>query len=88
MAVLCMKGTEPRQYHVWPGRENDEWNMRGLVDSCIQWYMYHNLSKISPPLFLNEVVAKGPFLLKVLPPIYAVVHAFRASKKHRRSSSV
>ena len=57
-------------------------------------YMYHNLSKIgppskiSPPPFLNKVVAKGPFLLKVLPPIYAVVHAFRASKKHQRSSSV
>ena len=28
--------TEPHLYHVWPGRENDAWNMHGLVDACIQ----------------------------------------------------
>ena len=37
MAVPCMKRTEPRLYHVWPGRKTDAWNMHGLVDSCIQW---------------------------------------------------
>ena len=41
-----------------------------------------NLLKISPPskihpprFFKNEVVAKGAFLLKVHPPMYAAVHA-------------
>ena len=29
-------------------------------------------SKISPPNFLNEVVAKGTFLPKARPPIYSV----------------
>ena len=55
--------------------------------------MYRNLPKISPPSkirpppFLNEVVAKGAFLSKVRPPIYAAVHAVMLSKKHRRSST-
>ena len=55
---------------------------------------YYNLlkigphSKISPPLFLNEIVAKDAFLLKVCPPIYAIVHAVMQSKKHRRSSTM
>ena len=39
-------------------------------------------SKIRPPPFLNEVVAKGAFLSKVHPPIYATVHAVMLSKKH------
>ena len=37
---------------------------------------------------MNEVVAKGTFLLKVCPSIYAVLHAVVLSKKHRRSSAV
>ena len=44
-------------------------------------------SKIRPPPFLNEVFAKGTFLSKVRPPIYAAVHAVMLSKKHQRSSS-
>jgi len=36
---------------------------------------------------LNEVVAKGAFLLKVHPHIYAVVHAVKSSKNHQRSST-
>ena len=43
--------------------------------------------KIRPPLFLNEVVAKGAFLSKVRPPIYAAVHAVMLSKKQQRTSS-
>ena len=56
--------------------------------------LYRNLlkigppSKISPPPFLNEVVAKGAFLSKVRPPIYATVHAVMLSKKCQRSSTV
>ena len=55
---------------------------------------YRNLSKISPPLkicpppFLNEVVAKGDFLSKVCPPIYAAAPAVMLSKKHQRSTTV
>ena len=40
------------------------------------------------PFFLNEIVAKDAFLLKVCPPIYAIVHAVMQSKKHRRSSTM
>ena len=39
-------------------------------------------SKISPLPFLNEVVAKGAFLSKVHPLIYAAVHAVMLSKKY------
>ena len=45
-------------------------------------------SKIRPPPFLSKVVAKGAFLSKVRPPIFATVHAVMLSKKHRRSSTV
>ena len=31
---------------------------------------------LHPPPFLNEVVAKGAFLSKVHPPIYAAVHSY------------
>ena len=57
---------------------------------CIM-LIYRNLPKISPPSkirpppFLNEVVAKDAFLSKVCPPINATVHAVLLSKKHRRS---
>ena len=37
--------------------------------------------KYAHPPFLNEIVAKGAFLLKVRPPICAVVHAVMSSKK-------
>ena len=37
MNVLCMQPSEPRLYHVWPGRETDAGNMHGLVESWIQW---------------------------------------------------
>ena len=37
---------------------------------------------------MNEVVAKGAFLSKIHPPIYAAVHAVMLSKKHQRSSTV
>ena len=43
---------------------------------------YRNLRNKPIP---NEVVAKGAFLLKVRPPIYAAVHAVMLSKKHQRS---
>jgi len=33
-------------------------------------------------------MAKGIFLSKVRPPIYAIVHAVMLSKKHQRSSTV
>ena len=48
-------------------------------------------SKISPPPFLNEVVAKGAFLSRkynVLPPIYAAVHAVMLSKKQHKGRHV
>ena len=38
--------------------------------------------KNKPPHFLNKIVAKGAFLRKVSPPIYAVVHTVMASKKY------
>ena len=56
---------------------------------------YYNLLKIGPhlkisppPFFLNEIISKDAFLLKVWPPIYAIVHAVMQSKKHRRSSTM
>ena len=72
-------------YHLWL-------NCRNIASKCI----YRNLSKNRPTLknkpmhlpFLNEVVAKGTFLLKVLPPIYAIVHAILFSKKHQKSCTV
>ena len=45
------------------------------------------LSKLNPPP-LNKIVAKGAFLSKIYPPIYAVVHAVMLGKKHQRSSTV
>ena len=60
-----------------------------FVPGCY-WLQYRNLPKISPPSkirpppFLNEVVAKDSFLSKVRPPIYAAVHAVILSKKHQR----
>ena len=52
------------------------------------YFVYHNLPKIGPspkighPSFLKKVVAKGAFLLKVCPPIYAVAHAVVLTKNH------
>ena len=51
-------------------------------------YKYRYLLKISPPPFLNEVVAKGAFLSKICPPIYTIVHAIMLSKKYQRSCTV
>ena len=42
---------------------------------------YHNLMKIGPLPFLNEIITKGAFLSKARPPIYATVHAVMC-KKH------
>ena len=54
--------------------------------------MYCNLEnrptlENNPNPFLNEVVAKGGFLLKVRPPISVVVHAVMAIKKQGRACS-
>ena len=43
---------------------------------------YAHPQKYAHPPFLTEVVAKGAFLSKVRPPIYATVHAVMLSKKH------
>ena len=44
--------------------------------TCVLVWHYCYFTKIGPPPVLNEVVAKGAFLLKIHPPIYATVHAF------------
>ena len=57
-------------------------------------HFYRNLpkinppSKIHPPPFYNEVVAKGAFLSKLRPPIYATVHAVKqeAPKKQHEGT--
>ena len=66
-------------------------NIQGVMLATLE-LLYCNLlkigppSKISPPTFLNEVVAKGAF--KVRPPIYATVDAVMLSQKRQRSSTM
>ena len=57
-----------------------------MTSSQVQ--VYHNLTKIGPsskinhPPFLNEAIAKGTFLSKIRPLVYAAVHEVQeASKK-------
>ena len=53
----------------------------GLLTSIIIIDMYRNLSKISPPPFVNKIVAKSTFLSIVSTPIYAVVRAVMLIKQ-------
>ena len=71
----CGREEHVQSLQTWP-------NYRSLSEK----YIYHNLSKIGPPPFLNEVIAKGAFLSLVCPLIYAAVHAVMLSKKHQEAA--
>ena len=56
-----------------------------MTSSQVQ--VYHNLTKIGPsskinhPPFLNEAIAKGTFLSKIRPLVYAAVHEVQEAPK-------
>ena len=56
--------------------------------------MYPNPMKMGQALkigllyFINKIITKGTFLVKVHPPVYVVVYAVMLCKKHYRSCTM